>query len=135
MHASWCVWGTFFFSCRRRHTRCALVTGVQRVLVRSLIVQSPIGDFSVRPAQATDDTAGIGTVAVVLLCVKPYQLGPAIAALPPLVGSETDRNSVVLGKSVSGRVELGSRPLMQKKRTTQYIDRRHTSVIQKQPKN
>src|SRR3546814_14854013 len=26
----------FFFSCRRRHTKCALVTGVQRVLFRSL---------------------------------------------------------------------------------------------------
>src|SRR3546814_4223966 len=26
----------FFFSSRRRHTRCALVTGVQRVLFRSL---------------------------------------------------------------------------------------------------
>src|SRR3546814_5755278 len=27
----WCVsaWGLFFFSSRRRHTRCALVTGVQ----------------------------------------------------------------------------------------------------------
>src|SRR3546814_8357309 len=24
-----CVWSVFFFSSRRRHTRCALVTGVQ----------------------------------------------------------------------------------------------------------
>src|SRR3546814_14922089 len=28
----WCV---LFFSCRRRHTRCALVTGVRRVLFRA----------------------------------------------------------------------------------------------------
>src|SRR3546814_10452467 len=28
----------FFFSSRRRHTRCALVTGVQTVLFRSLVV-------------------------------------------------------------------------------------------------
>src|SRR3546814_16823861 len=27
----------FFFSSRRRHTRCALVTGVQRVLFRSIV--------------------------------------------------------------------------------------------------
>src|SRR3546814_7882105 len=27
----------FFFSSRRRHTRCALVTGVRRVLFRSLV--------------------------------------------------------------------------------------------------
>src|SRR3546814_10442681 len=31
----------FFFSSRRRHTRCALVTGVQRVLFRS-IAGSPL---------------------------------------------------------------------------------------------
>src|SRR3546814_5861474 len=29
----------FFFSSRRRHTRCALVTGVQRVLFRSAVDQ------------------------------------------------------------------------------------------------
>src|SRR3546814_12672842 len=29
------VWFVFFFSSRRRHTRCALVTGVRRVLFRS----------------------------------------------------------------------------------------------------
>src|SRR3546814_12472078 len=32
----------FFFSSRRRHTRCALVTGVQRVLFRSLVAGSLI---------------------------------------------------------------------------------------------
>src|SRR3546814_9219592 len=31
--ATWCFW--FFFSSRRRDTRCALVTGVQTVLLRS----------------------------------------------------------------------------------------------------
>src|SRR3546814_4870301 len=30
---NWCV--VFFFSSRRRHTRCALVTGFRRVLFRS----------------------------------------------------------------------------------------------------
>src|SRR3546814_2110331 len=30
------VFSVFFFSSRRRHTRCALVTGVQSVLFRSL---------------------------------------------------------------------------------------------------
>src|SRR3546814_11532224 len=38
----WCVDCVFFFiSSRRRHTRCALVTGVQRVLFRSPQVVSP----------------------------------------------------------------------------------------------
>src|SRR3546814_7102421 len=33
-----CVFVFCFFSSRRRHTRCALVTGVQRVLFRSLVL-------------------------------------------------------------------------------------------------
>src|SRR3546814_1934484 len=32
----WCCCEFFFFSSRRRHTRCALVTGVRRVLFRSV---------------------------------------------------------------------------------------------------
>src|SRR3546814_5046627 len=36
----------FFFSSRRRHTRCALVTGVQRVLFRSFVsLRAPNGPF------------------------------------------------------------------------------------------
>src|SRR3546814_5160453 len=35
----------FFFSSRRRHTRCALVTGVQRVLFRSPICHMMYGNF------------------------------------------------------------------------------------------
>src|SRR3546814_4920712 len=34
----------FFFSSRRRHTRCALVTGVQRVLFRSFMAETPQPD-------------------------------------------------------------------------------------------
>src|SRR3546814_4931167 len=37
------VWIMFFFSSRRRHTRCALVTGVQRVLFRSARADRPAG--------------------------------------------------------------------------------------------
>src|SRR3546814_1983526 len=35
----YCFFFLFFFSSRRRHTRCALVTGVQRVLFRSNVVR------------------------------------------------------------------------------------------------
>jgi 2-dehydropantoate 2-reductase len=54
-----------------------------------LIVASVAGDFTVAPARATDDTAEIGEVDFVLLAVKTWQLEPAIAALKPLVGSQT----------------------------------------------
>ncbi|GAB3982113.1 2-dehydropantoate 2-reductase [Actinoallomurus acanthiterrae] len=54
-----------------------------------LIVTSVAGDFVVAPARATNDTAEIGEVDLVLLGVKTWQLGPAIAALKPLIGSET----------------------------------------------
>src|SRR3546814_6147528 len=64
----------FFFSSRRRQTRCALVTGVQRVLFRSLPEGSRLGS-SVRTARpecrrligrhvtgVTEALAGSGTV-------------------------------------------------------------------------
>src|SRR3546814_2182818 len=40
----------FFFSSRRRHTRCALVTGVQRVLFRSMGWESRFVDEAAFPA-------------------------------------------------------------------------------------
>lgn len=54
-----------------------------------LTVASPAGDFTVTPARASDDTHDIGAVDVVLLCVKTWQLPPAVAALKPLIGTGT----------------------------------------------
>jgi 2-dehydropantoate 2-reductase len=54
-----------------------------------LVVTSVAGDFTVAPVRATDDPGEIGEVDFVLLGVKTWQLEPAIAALKPLVGSET----------------------------------------------
>src|SRR3546814_4633057 len=55
----------FFFSSRRRHTRCALVTGVQRVLFRSFtgIVQCD-GYGAYKQIEAPDRKGGPGTLAV-----------------------------------------------------------------------
>src|SRR3546814_12034053 len=47
----YCVF--FFFSSRRRHTRCALVTGVQTWLFRSQLARGAGGGGS--PAGASDD--------------------------------------------------------------------------------
>src|SRR3546814_4598337 len=65
-----CVMFFFFFSCGRRHTRCALVTGVQTcalpiyLLCRGIAVMLVGADHARRPAlhpadrvEATDDAA------------------------------------------------------------------------------
>src|SRR3546814_3310152 len=49
----------FFFSSRRRHTRCALVTGVQRVLFRSSLV-ADYGLSSNTPGTNDEDTYRYG---------------------------------------------------------------------------
>ncbi|TCO50821.1 2-dehydropantoate 2-reductase [Actinocrispum wychmicini] len=54
-----------------------------------LAVTSVEGDFTVSPVRATEDTKEIGEVDYVLLGVKTWQLGHAIAALRPLVGPDT----------------------------------------------
>src|SRR3546814_5818457 len=55
----------FFFSSRRRHTRCALVTGVQRVLFRSIegLARFPI---TVRfPRESRDSVQALGRLPIV----------------------------------------------------------------------
>src|SRR3546814_13515389 len=123
------------FSRRRRHTRCALVTGVRRVLVRSLLVrhQDAPGDLSdqegrepeswferTRQDQRRQDRSleadrnrrdqdegsqrersGTGN--------EDHRGQRA------LDGPRRDRKSVVKGKSVSVRVDLGGRRLIKKK--------------------
>src|SRR3546814_3454573 len=45
----------FFFSSRRRHTRCALVTGVQTCALPILINGSSLPSFSLRTLPAASD--------------------------------------------------------------------------------
>ena len=54
-----------------------------------LSVASIEGDFVVRPAHATDDPSTIGTVDVVLLGVKAWQVDAAADAMRPLIGPTT----------------------------------------------
>src|SRR3546814_20536493 len=90
----------FFFSSRRRHTRCALVTGVQTCAL-------PI--FRVCRSRTL-------AAATSLACQQP---DPACAseALTQNKATATtaDRKSVVEGKSVSVRVDLGGRRIINKK--------------------
>src|SRR3546814_10178922 len=98
----------FFFSSRRRHTRCALVTGVQTWLVRSL----PVPRYA---PNKPDERRGQAP--------RPaHRAKPALLRLSCNAGNSAPwcrlpaRKSVVEGKSVSVRVDLGGRRILKKKR-------------------
>src|SRR3546814_6067530 len=114
----------FFFSSRRRHTRCALVTGVQTC---ALPISSHHGSLSrkhrlyaeqrlkagqLRALVATSSLElGIDIGDVDLVC----QLGSprAIGALLQRVGRAGGRKGVLSGQSESVRVVLGGRRFFQ----------------------
>jgi 2-dehydropantoate 2-reductase len=54
-----------------------------------LRVSSVEGDFMVRPARVTDEPSAVGSVDVVLLGVKAWQVPQAAEAMRPLLGEET----------------------------------------------
>jgi 2-dehydropantoate 2-reductase len=54
-----------------------------------LRIESVDGDILIKPAQATDDSALVGPVDIVLLAVKGWQAPEAIEAMRPLMGRET----------------------------------------------
>lgn len=56
---------------------------------RGLKVESPKGDFLIQPAQATDDSAVVGQVDVILLGVKAWQVPKAASEIQPMVGENT----------------------------------------------
>jgi 2-dehydropantoate 2-reductase len=56
---------------------------------QGLRVESIKGDFTVRPAGASDDPAEVGPVDVVLVAVKAWQVAEAAAQMGPLVGEAT----------------------------------------------
>src|SRR3546814_18131512 len=90
---------SFFFSSRRRHTRCALVTGVQTCALP--IYHHP--DDGAREQRQGDDRA------------------PAHALPSMRWPSRRDRKSVVEGKNVSVRVDLGGRRIIKKKIRIEYV--------------
>src|SRR3546814_3955752 len=105
----------FFFSSRRRHTRCALVTGVQTC---ALPISSAIGVL-------LHYVAIVSAVGVVVWLLA-FPLGAIGGRIPfgrfvratgpshAVAISTQDRKSVVEGKSVSVRVDLGGRPIIKK---------------------
>src|SRR3546814_18065819 len=94
----------FFFSSRRRHTRCALVTGVQTCALPISRPRTCPGGRSNRSCRAP----------------RPRRNRPRRAAPAPRRRCR-DRKGVVEGKSVSVRVDFGGRRIIKKKKQTHTI--------------
>src|SRR3546814_16965319 len=98
------------FSSRRRLTRCALVTGVQTC---ALPISSFLKSVSYQPLP-DNRTCGAVSCRRTLCCAQAGQTSGS-ASDNFCSRSKRDRKSVVEGKSVSGRVELGGGSINKKK--------------------
>src|SRR3546814_12103436 len=124
----------FFFSSRGRHTRCALVTGVQTCALPILIGVEGVGLASARAAligHVTVGDEGLPNVATEH-GDHPDLGGPVEAGVtqgsqarvhPGKGVAAADRKSVVEGKSVSVRVDLGGRRMIKKKKQHRTMKR------------
>src|SRR3546814_20931752 len=111
----------FFFSSRRRHTRCALVTGVQTCALPILRPRG-LSDHDGSLACRCQDQTIIPTAR---LCPEMGNPGTiyvrASERAPPVIDirkADEDRKSVVEGKSVAVRVDLGGRRIIKTKNNT-----------------
>jgi 2-dehydropantoate 2-reductase len=67
-------------------------------------VKSVHGDFTVFPANATEDPAKVETVDLVLFCVKTYNTDEAAEAIRPVVGPQTVVMSLQNGVDAAERI-------------------------------
>src|SRR3546814_14351776 len=111
----------FFFSSRRRHTRCALVTGVQTCALPISNLKLPETSFDdalfcshcIPMGQTLNNSAGRIGVNGHPLTREQEEI---LAQPPTRTRKWIDRKSVVEGKSVSVRVDLGGRRIIKKKK-------------------
>src|SRR3546814_11937516 len=106
----------FFFSSRRQHTRCALVTGVQTCALP------------------------ISRVVLALAGLRVRGLDDRLEDVMHVIGRArrpADRKSVVQGKRVSVRVDLGGRRIINKKRSyhSEDVSINATNIHKKIPSN
>jgi len=94
------------FIARGEHLRAIREHGLQ--------VESVHGDFTVRPAQATDDPRSVGQVDLVLFTTKTYQIEDAARAMQPMIGSHTAILPLQNGLDASERTiaTLGRGPVL-----------------------
>src|SRR3546814_15025078 len=112
-----------FFSSRRRHTRCALVTGVQTCALpisQTLDLWLAVNGVEKQRSNTSHMLFKVDELIADIsqgITLKP---GDIIANGTPAgfgAGRDPqDRTSVVLGKSVSVRVDLGGRSILKKKK-------------------
>jgi 2-dehydropantoate 2-reductase len=69
-----------------------------------LTVKSIHGDFTVSPAQATDEPINVGPVDLILFCVKTYHTDQAAQAIRPAVGHHTAVLSLQNGIDAAERI-------------------------------
>src|SRR3546814_7772941 len=109
----------FCFASRRRHTRCALVTGVQTCALPISLAWAGPGGCMDAEGSPCPRCAVVGIVAGTVACM-PRALDEEMARVIRLVcafdrvggsvgGHAIDRKSVGSGKSVSVRVDTGCR--------------------------
>src|SRR3546814_8619834 len=99
-----CELWLFLFSSRRRHTICALVTGVQRVLFRS---------------ECTLERSRTSAISSCRLGRSAGRRSRSPAVSRGTCECTRDRQSVEKGKSVSVSVDLGGRRTIKQKKESQ----------------
>src|SRR3546814_19076397 len=111
----------FFFASRRRHTRCALVTGVQTCAL-PICIRSPRSPCCDEPTGSANKQLPHGTAAAHntrYSMTNAYKITEhkydMLVVGAGGAGLRAERKSVVEGKSVSVRVDLGGRRSMKKK--------------------
>src|SRR3546814_16258142 len=104
----------FFFSSGRRHTRCALVTGVQTCALPIYFMMVSLRCFRTCHAGHAPDVANSPP--------PPLRANGAPFARETPRSVPAERKSVVEGKSVSVRVGLGGRRIIRKKKTQKKLN-------------
>src|SRR3546814_14557058 len=118
----------FFFSSRRRHTRCALVTGVQTCALPIYIAVAAAIFAGHADANRIRDGAGDSPLQTQFIGVELVRRGEAAEKIlrgfgrrhvqgpgNGVLAEQEDRKSVVWGKRWSVRVDLGGRRSIKKK--------------------
>src|SRR3546814_19191831 len=125
----------FCFSSRRRHTRCALVTGVQTcalpISLGAALLGGPAVGALVLLAQEVLDKP-LDSVTQLTYHVYGGWDNPQFEKIDSHAAE--DRKSVVEGKSVSVRVDLGGRRIIKKKNKeniTTYYHTLHNAINKK----
>src|SRR3546814_14536846 len=104
----------FFFSSRRRHTRCALVTGVQTCAL-PICARAQGRERREPPASSSSREQRIALERQSMIPPPEIIRVETARVACDGDGGPLDRKSVVSGKSVSARVDLGGRRIIKKK--------------------